>query len=113
MKAMKIDKSALSEKLITLANAANESAVRLNLVSNNTFYGRICEFAESMRTPYPDFAAIIRIEQREVDGYHIIERIMVKDMHCFLIGDAQAGLIIQKISENQDVGSVKDGESDG
>lgn len=110
---MKIDKSALSEKLITLANAANESAVRLNLVSNNTFYGRICEFAESVRTPYPDFAAIIRIEQCEVDGYHIIERIMVKDMHCFLIGDAQAGLIIQKISENQDVGSVKDGESDG
>lgn len=100
---MNIDKAVLSEDLVVLANAVNENAAKLNLSSNKIFYGRLSE--------EPEFVKIICIEDMEIYGYRIVQRVKIDGQYCFLLGEAQAGLIIQKISENQDVGNGKDGES--
>lgn len=109
---MNIDKAVLSEDLVVLANAVNENAAKLNLSSNRIFYGRLSEFGDVLRTPEPEFSKIIFVEDMEIYGYHIVQRVKIDGQYCFLLGEAQVGLIIQKISENQDVGSGKDGESD-
>lgn len=110
---MNIDKTVLSENLLILANAVNENAAKLNLSGNKIFYCRLSEFDEALRTPEPKFAKIICVEDMEIYGYHIVQRVKIDGQYCFLLGEAQVGLIIQKISENQDIGSGKGGEIDG
>lgn len=108
---MNIDKTVLSECLVMLANAVNENAAKLDLSHNNIFYCRLSEFGNALRTPEPEFAKIIFIEDIEMYGYRIVQRVGIDGQKCFLLGEAQTGLIIQKINENQGVGSGKDGEA--
>ncbi len=107
---MKIDKNLLSEVILALANSVNESAAKLDLIRNRNFYNRLYEFSITLRTPHPEFANVVRIEKVEAFDYRIIQRVKIREQNCFLLGDAQAGLIIQKISENQDINSGKDGD---
>lgn len=107
---MNVDKAVLLEELVVLANAVNENAAKLNLSSNKIFYGRLSEFSDALRSPEPEFTKIICVEDVEIYEYRIVQRVKIDGQSCFLLGESQVGLIIQKISENQDVGSGKEND---
>lgn len=108
---MKISKNALSEELIALANNVNESAAKLDYTRNRNFYNRLYTVSEALRTPQPEYASIVRIDKVEVHSYHIIQRVRIKERTCFLLGDAQTGIIVKNISTNQTADCVNGGNN--